>query len=83
MAPRTITSLYKEIRAKDVFVVAAAEEAIFLFYHALVGLGDHVIVETPCYESALTLPKSTGAAVSEWRRKSQNAWAHDLAALES
>jgi aspartate/methionine/tyrosine aminotransferase len=60
----TITSLYKQIRPVDVFVVAAAEEAIFLFYHALLGPGDHAIVETPCYESALTLPKSTGAAVS-------------------
>jgi aspartate/methionine/tyrosine aminotransferase len=79
----TITALYKEIRPADVFVVAAAEEALFLFYHALLGPGDHAIVETPCYESALTLPQSTGAAVSEWRRKSENAWAHDLAALES
>ena len=79
----TIIALYKEIRAADVFVVAAAEEAIFLFYHALLGPGDHAIVETPCYESALTLPKSTGASVSEWRRKPENAWAHDLAALES
>jgi aspartate/methionine/tyrosine aminotransferase len=79
----TITALYKEIRPADVFVVAAAEEALFLFYHALLGPGDHAIVEAPCYESALTLPKSTGAAVSEWRRKSENAWAHDLAALES
>jgi aspartate/methionine/tyrosine aminotransferase len=79
----TITQLYKEIKSSDVFVVAAAQEAIFLFYHALIGPGDHVIVETPCYESALTLPKSTGAAVSQWHRKSENAWAHDLAALES
>jgi aspartate/methionine/tyrosine aminotransferase len=79
----TITSLYKQIRPVDVFVVAAAEEAIFLFYHALLGPGDHAIVETPCYESALTLPKSTGAAVSAWRRVSKNDWSHDLAALES
>ncbi len=33
----TITSLYRHIRAGDVLVVAAAEEAIFLFYHALSG----------------------------------------------
>lgn len=79
----SITSLYKNIRAKDVLVVAAAEEAIFLFYHALLSPGDHAIVETPCYESALTLVKSTGAAVSAWQRKSENDWAHNLAALES
>ncbi|HEY2118531.1 MAG TPA: aminotransferase class I/II-fold pyridoxal phosphate-dependent enzyme [Candidatus Acidoferrum sp.] len=80
---KTITSLYKNIHAEDVLVVAAAEEAIFLFYHALVGSGDHVIVETPCYESAFTLVKSTGAGVSAWRRKSENGWVHDMAALES
>ena len=79
----TIASLYKEIRPADVLVAAAAEEAIFIFYHALLGPGDHAVVETPCYESALTLVKSTGAAVSEWRRKPENAWAHNLTALES
>ena len=79
----TISHMYKGIHAADVFVVAAAEEAIFLFYHALLKPGDHTIVETPCYESALTLVKSTCATVSEWRRNSENGWAHDLAALES
>ena len=53
----TLTSLYENIRANDILVVAAAEEAIFLFYHSLVRPGDHVIVETPCYEAAVTLPK--------------------------
>ena len=79
----TIAQVYEGIRAADVFVVAAAEEAIFLFYHALLKPGDHAIVESPCYESALPLVKSTGATVSEWRRKPENGWAHDLAALES
>jgi aspartate/methionine/tyrosine aminotransferase len=78
-----IATLYKQVRAKDVLVVAAAEEAIFVFYHALVGPSDHVIVETPCYESALTVARSTGAQVSEWRRQSKNNWAHDVSALES
>jgi len=79
----TIATMYKHVRAQDVLVVAAAEEAIFIFYHSLVGPSDHVIVETPCYESALTVARSTGAQVSEWRRKPENNWAHDLAALES
>jgi DNA-binding transcriptional MocR family regulator len=33
-----------------VVVTACAEEGIFLLYHALLRPGDHVIVETPCYE---------------------------------
>jgi aspartate/methionine/tyrosine aminotransferase len=78
-----LAKMYQNITADQLIVVSAAEEAIFLFYHALLTPADHAIVETPCYESALTLPASTGAAVSEWRRKPANGWAHDLAALES
>src|SRR6516162_4856953 len=76
-------TIYTQIRPDQLVVVSAAEEAIFLFYHALLTPSDHAIVETPCYESALTVAKSTGAAVGEWRRKSGDGWAHDLAALES
>lgn len=79
----TIAGMYKGIGADDVLVVSAAEEAIYIFYNTLVGPGDHVIVETPCYESALTVAKSTGAAVSEWRRKADNGWAHNVDELEN
>lgn len=78
-----LAGIYKQIQPDQVVVLSAAEEAIFLFYHALLRPGDHAIVETPCYESALTVPRSTGAAVSEWRRNPENAWAHDFAGLES
>ena len=77
-----LAPIYSTIQPSELIVVSAAEEAIFLFYHALLTPSDHAIVETPCYESALTLAQSTGASVSEWRRKPENAWAHDLSALE-
>ena len=77
-----IAAIYKQIQPGDILVVAAAEEAIFVLYHALVGPGDHVIVETPCYESGLEVARSTGAQVSEWRRTFESNWAHDLSALE-
>jgi len=79
---QVIADIYTEIDSADVLAVSAAEEAIFVFYHGVVGPGDHVIVETPCYESALTVARSTGAQVSEWRRRPEDAWAHDLGALE-
>ena len=63
-------------------VVAAAEEGIFVAYHALLEPGDHVVVETPCYESALQVARSAGAEVTEWRRSAADGWAHDLDALE-
>src|SRR6266852_4445972 len=77
-----IAAIYQQIKSGDVLVLAAAEEGIFVLYHALVGPGDHVIVEKPCYESGLELARSTGAQVSEWRRTFESGWAHDVAALE-
>ena len=78
-----IAGIYKGIAAKDVLAVAAAEEAIFVFYHAVAGPGDHIIVETPCYESSLEVARTTGAQVSEWHRTYETGWAHDLAALQN
>jgi len=77
-----IAGIYKGIKADDVLVLSAAEEGIFVLYHALVGPGDHVIVETPCFESGLEVARSTGAEVTEWGRRSEDGWAHDLVALE-
>jgi aspartate/methionine/tyrosine aminotransferase len=75
--------LYRSISPDQVLVLSSAEEAIFVLYHALLGSGDHVIIETPCYESALELARSTGADVSLWPRRFEDGWAHDLKALEA
>ena len=49
--------------------------------HALLRPGDHAVIETPCYASALSLARSTGADVSVWERRFADGWAHDLDAL--
>jgi aspartate/methionine/tyrosine aminotransferase len=77
-----ISKMYQSIKTDDVLVTAATEEGIFVLYNALLGPSDHVIVETPCYESGLEVARSTGAQISEWPRSFENGWAHDLAALE-
>ena len=77
-----IAGIYDGIDPEDVIVTSCAEEGIFLLNHALLGAGDHAIVETPCYESALELARSTRAEVSEWRRRYEDGWAHDVDALE-
>ena len=77
-----IAAIYERTEPEDTVVVAAAEEGIFVAYHALLEPGDHVVVETPCYESALQVARSAGAEVTEWRRSAADGWAHDLDALE-
>jgi aspartate/methionine/tyrosine aminotransferase len=78
----TIASIYDSIEANNVLVCSCAEEGIFLLYHTLLGTGDHAIIETPCYESALELARSTGAEIESWQRRYEDDWAHDLKNLE-
>jgi len=78
---RAIAATYQTIDADEVVVTTCAEEAIFLVYHALLSPDHHAVSETPCYESALQLARSTGAAVDEWQRVHADGWAHDLDAL--
>jgi len=74
---------YERAQPQDVLALAAAEEGIFLAYHALLGPGDHAIIETPCYGSALALVRSTGASADRWERRHEDGWAHDLEALQA
>ena len=77
-----IAGLYDVAGPDDVVALAAAEEGIFAVEHAVLRPGDHAVVETPCYESALALARATGAEVDQWRRSYADGWAHDVAALE-
>jgi aspartate/methionine/tyrosine aminotransferase len=77
-----IADLYESTGPEDVTVASCAEEGILLVHHALLQPGDHAIVETPCYESALALARSTGAEVSPWQRRFHDGWRHDLDELE-
>jgi aspartate/methionine/tyrosine aminotransferase len=78
----TIASLYERVEPDDVLVLTAAEEGIFTAYHALLRPGDRVVVETPCYGSALEVARSAGAEVVEWYRRFEDGWRHDVDELE-
>jgi len=77
-----IATTYERAQPGDVLTLAAAEEGIFLAYHALLGAGDHAVVEAPSYGSALNLARSTGAEVTLWQRRFSDGWAYDLDQLE-
>ncbi|MGO9488964.1 MAG: aminotransferase class I/II-fold pyridoxal phosphate-dependent enzyme [Solirubrobacteraceae bacterium] len=78
----SVAALYERVDPDDVLTLAAAEEGIFITYHALIGPGDHAVVEAPSYGSAVTVARSTGAEVSLWRRRHEDRWAYDLDELE-
>ena len=73
-----ICRLYETIQPHEILVHTGAEEAIFLFMHAVLVRGDHIIVHTPCYQSLKDIAKSIGCDVSPWLAREQNDWALDL-----
>ncbi|MFZ5877960.1 MAG: aminotransferase class I/II-fold pyridoxal phosphate-dependent enzyme [Chloroflexota bacterium] len=75
---QAICGLYETIQPEQVLVHAGAEEAIFLFMHAMLEKGDHLIVHSPGYQSLSEVARSIGCDVSPWLAREENGWALDL-----
>ncbi len=75
---QAICGLYETIQPEQVLVHAGAEEAIFLFMHAVLERGDHIIVHSPGYQSLAEIARAIGCDVSPWMAREENGWALDL-----
>lgn len=75
---REICRIYANIQPEQVLVHSGAEEAIFLFMHATLNAGDHVVVYWPCYQSLSEIAKGIGCEVSLWEAREENVWTPDL-----
>ena len=73
-----ICSLYRDVQPDQVLVYTGAEEAIFLFMHAVLKAKDHVVVHWPCYQSLAEVARSIGCRVSLWKAHEENGWALDI-----
>ncbi|HEX7620923.1 MAG TPA: aminotransferase class I/II-fold pyridoxal phosphate-dependent enzyme [Anaerolineales bacterium] len=79
---KEISHIYTGIQPEQVLVHSGAEEAIFLFMHAVLQPGDHIIVHWPCYQSLFEIARSIGCEVSFWEARLENKWALDLDELK-
>jgi aspartate/methionine/tyrosine aminotransferase len=77
-----ISDLYHHVSAEEVLVFTGAEEPIFAFMNVVLQPGDHVIVQSPCYQSHLEVAGSLGAEVSSWVSRFEAGWAPDLEELK-
>jgi aspartate/methionine/tyrosine aminotransferase len=77
-----ISHIYTGIQPEHVLVHSGAEEAIFLFMHAALQPGDHIIVHWPCYQSLFEIARSIGCVVSFWESRLENKWALNLDELK-
>lgn len=78
-----IAALYEGITPEQVLVHAGAEEAIFNAMQVLTRPGDHVIVQTPCYQSLFDVAQAAGAEVTAWPGRFDGGWSFDLDSLEA
>jgi aspartate/methionine/tyrosine aminotransferase len=93
---KDIASLYTSLKEDNILLLAGAEEGVLLFFQAFLSPSDHAIIQSPCYQSLLTIPKGTygvlcsligteyvGCEISEWRVREEKGWSLDLKELES
>jgi aspartate/methionine/tyrosine aminotransferase len=76
-----ISRRYGAISSDDVLVCSGAEEAIFLFMHAALAPGDHLMVHHPCYQSLSEVARSIGCEVAAWQAREEHRWALDPSEL--
>jgi aspartate/methionine/tyrosine aminotransferase len=80
---QAIAGLYTAAGADDV-LVAAPEEAIFIYMQTLLAPGDEVVAVAPAYQSLHELARSLGCRVVPWPLAlNDGGWAVDLERLES
>jgi aspartate/methionine/tyrosine aminotransferase len=78
---KEICNLYETLKPENILVHTGAGEAIFLFMHAMLNTGDHVIVHSPGYQSLAEVAPGIGCDVSPWLAREENNWALDLKEL--
>lgn len=72
-----IAKLYEGIEPEQVLVHSGAEEAIFVAMNVLLQKGDHVIVQSPCYQSLAEVARAIGCDVTSWEARESSGWALD------
>jgi len=79
---KEIANIYETIQPEEVLVHTGAEEAIYLFMHAVLKKDDHVIVHTPHYQSLSEVANSIGCETCAWQAREENGWALDVNELK-
>jgi aspartate/methionine/tyrosine aminotransferase len=75
---KEISAIYDSIQPDEILVHTGAEEAIYLFMHAMLTENDHVIVHAPHYQSLSEVARSIGCTVTPWLAREENQWKLDI-----
>ncbi len=78
-----IASLYAHGDPGTILANSGSEEAIFVFFNAVLEPGDHAIVQFPAYQSHYSLPEALGAEVTRWNCDLDGSGAPDVDELQA
>jgi len=73
-----IAQIYQQITPEQVLVHSGAAEPIFIFMHALLERGDHVIVPDPCYQALRDIAAARGCHITKWTAQEDRDWDFDV-----
>ncbi len=65
---------YHDLNPDGIIATCGADDALSLLFMALVGVGDHVIVQSPIYQPLTSVATWCGAEVTLWPAREQEAW---------
>lgn len=77
-----IAALYAHADPNRILVHSGAQEPIFTFMNAVLGSGDHIIVQAPSYQSHYSIAEALGARVTRWDCDLTREGAPDVEQLE-
>ena len=77
-----MAELYDAISPDDVLLHAGSSEAIFSFMNCALAAGDHVIVQSPCYQSHYEVARAIGCELTAWIGDEHAGWSLDPGSLE-
>ena len=75
-----IASRYSTVSPAEILVFVGAQEPIFAFMNVALGPGDHLIAQSPGYQSHFEAARAAGAEITLWEG-APDQWAPDPAEL--
>jgi len=80
---RAIARFYEHADPENVLVHGGSEEPILAFMSAVLQPGDHVVVQSPSYQSQYSVAEAIGASVTRWPSDLNREGSPDVEELES
>lgn len=79
---KEISNLYNSSNIDNILTCTGAEEGIFVFMNALLTSHDHIIIQSPCYQSLYEIANSIGCSITQWPMNPSKQWELDPDFLE-